>query len=205
MRQWHGWLAGAALALAAATPADAQSLYRERATAVSLFTDHRAHAVNDIVTILIVEQSSSAREANTKIDKTTSRKASVSVFPTVWEQLARFVVDDLKLDMSQIGAHEGRGNIDRSDTVTGRIPAKVVKVLENGNMVLEGRRAVLVNNETQVITLSGIIRPQDVTGGNTVLSSQVADAEIQMVGRGVLAEAQRPGILYRFLDWLHLF
>ena len=85
------------------------------------------------------------------------------------------------------------------------MPARVVKVLDNGNMVVEGRRSVIVNDETQVITLSGVIRPQDITSTNTVLSSQVADAEIQMVGRGVLAEAQRPGILYRLLDWLRLF
>ena len=101
------------------------------------------------------------------------------------------------------GEHEG--NIDRTQRVTGQIPARVVKVLDNGNMVLEGRRSVVVNNETQVITLSGVIRPEDVTSTNTVLSSQVADAEIQMEGRGVLAEAQRPGILFRFLDWLNLF
>ena len=65
--------------------------------------------------------------------------------------------------------------------------------------------AVLVNDETQVITISGMIRPQDISGSNTVLSSQISDAEIQMVGRGLLAEAQRPGILYRLLDWLKLF
>ena len=89
--------------------------------------------------------------------------------------------------------------------MTGQIAARVVKVLDNGNMVVEGRRSVVVNNETQVITLSGVIRPEDVTSNNTILSSQVADAEIQMEGRGVLAEAQSPGILFRFLDWLNLF
>ena len=50
-----------------------------------------------------------------------------------------------------------------------------------------------------------MVRPQDITGGNTVLSSQIADAEVQIVGKGVLAEAQRPGFLYRLLDWLRLF
>jgi flagellar L-ring protein precursor FlgH len=101
--------------------------------------------------------------------------------------------------------HTGKGSIQRSDRVSGQLPARVVKVLDNGNMIIEGRRAVLVNDETQTFTLSGVIRPQDVTAGNTVLSSQIADAEIQMVGRGILSEAQRPGIIYRFLDWLRLF
>ena len=53
--------------------------------------------------------------------------------------------------------------------------------------------------------ISGVVRPQDITGSNTVLSSQIADAEVQIVGKGVLSEAQRPGILYRLLDWLGLF
>ena len=83
--------------------------------------------------------------------------------------------------------------------------ARVVKVLDNGNLLIEGRRAILVNGETQVITISGLVRPQDITGTNTVLSSQIADAEVQMVGKGVIAESQRPGILYRMLDWLGLF
>jgi len=85
------------------------------------------------------------------------------------------------------------------------VAARVVKVLDNGNLLIEGRRSLVVNTETQNITISGVVRPQDVTAANTVLSSQIADAEVQMEGDGLLAEAQRPGILYRILDWLGLF
>ena len=89
--------------------------------------------------------------------------------------------------------------------VTGQISARVVKVLDNGNMVIEGRRSVDVNDETQIMALSGVIRPQDVTAGNSVLSSQIADAQLQIVGRGILGDVQRPGFIFRFLDWLNLF
>ena len=54
-------------------------------------------------------------------------------------------------------------------------------------------------------TISGVVRPQDISGINTVLSTQVMDAEIQLTGRGILADTQRPGIIYRLLDWLRLF
>jgi flagellar L-ring protein precursor FlgH len=111
----------------------------------------------------------------------------------------------MKFDIAGEAEHEGKGSIDRSDRLTAQIPARVVKVLDNGNLVIEGRRAVLVNDETQTATISGVVRPQDITGANTVLSSQIADAEVQVVGSGVLSEAQRPGILYRLLDWLRLF
>jgi flagellar L-ring protein precursor FlgH len=198
------------LALAAATltatPALAQSLWREGAGGANLFADHRARAVNDIVTIVVVEQSTQSRSASTTTSKNTSRTASLNDFPGLMlpTRNARAAAN-LKLDVEGKAEHEGKGSIDRSDRLTAQIPARVVKVLDNGNLVIEGRRAVLVNDETQVATISGVVRPQDITGANTVLSSQIADAEVQVVGKGVLAEAQRPGILYRFLDWLGLF
>jgi flagellar L-ring protein precursor FlgH len=193
-------------ALLTATPAAAQSLWREAGTGASLFADHRARAVNDIVTILVVEQSTTSRSASTTTSKNTSRTAAVNDFPgTALPVRNRGSALNLKLDLLGKAAHEGKGAIDRSDTLTTSIPARVVKVLDNGNLVIEGRRAVLVNDETQVSTISGVVRPQDITGANTVLSSQIADAEVQIVGSGVLAEAQRPGFLYRLLDWLGLF
>jgi len=204
--------------------APAQSLWREGVSGASLFADHRARGVNDLVTILIVESSSSSRSATTKSQKDSTRTATVRDFPTLFDPLARRTVKGpikeffggfqtpsevaeqrLGLDIAGAAKHEGKGSIDRSDKVSGSIAARVVKVLDNGNLIIEGRRAVLVNDETQIITISGAIRPQDISGANTVLSSQISDAEIQMVGRGLLAEAQRPGILYRLLDWLRLF
>jgi flagellar L-ring protein precursor FlgH len=189
-----------------ATPALAQSLWREGAGGSNLFADHRARAVNDIVTIVVVEQSTQSRSATTKTSKDTSRTAALKNFPGLDlpgrnAQAAKM----LKFDLAGAASHEGKGEIERSDRLTTQIPARVVKVLDNGNLVIEGRRAVLVNDESQVATISGVVRPQDITGGNTVLSSQIADAEVQIVGNGVLAEAQRPGVLHRFLDWLGLF
>ena len=223
MRAPAARLAAAALLLLLPAGAWGQSLYSEGAPGASLFTDQRARAVNDLVTILIVEQSSSSRTANTKTSKESSRSAGVTEFPTILDPVTRRVVkpvidpllgyqgpselvkERLKLDLEAKASHDGKGSIDRSDRISAQMPARVIKVLDNGHMVVEGRRAIIVNDETQVITLSGVIRPQDITSTNTVLSSQIADAEIQMVGRGVLAEAQRPGILYRLLDWLRLF
>jgi len=211
------------LLIAAPASARAQSLWREGAPAASLFADHRARTVNDIVTILIVEQSSSSRSANTTTSKDTSRSAGVNDFPTALDSLSKRFVKPLvgplvgwqapseaaksqfNIDLQSQAAHTGKGSIDRSDKTTGQIAARVVKVLDNGNLMIEGRRAVIVNNETQILALSGVVRPQDVTATNTVLSSQMADAEIQMTGRGLLAEAQNPGIFYRILDWLSLF
>jgi flagellar L-ring protein precursor FlgH len=194
------------VAVLSATPAAAQSLWREGVAGGSLFADHRARAVNDIVTIVVVEESSSSRSATTSTSKATSRTAALNDFPGLALPTRNpRAAANLKFDLEGKASHEGKGSIDRSDKLSAQIPARVVKVLENGNLVIEGRRAVLVNDETQVATISGVVRQQDITGANTVLSSQIADAEVQIVGRGVVAEAQRPGFLYRILDWLRLF
>ncbi|HYE91917.1 MAG TPA: flagellar basal body L-ring protein FlgH [Terriglobales bacterium] len=198
-------LAGTLLLVLSAATAEAQSLWREGVPG-SLFADHRARMVNDIVTIVVVEQSSQSRSASTTTSKSTSRTAALNDFPGLALPTRNAkAAAMLKLDLAGDAEHEGKGAIERSDRLTAQIPARVVKVLDNGNLVIEGRRAVLVNDETQVATISGVVRPQDITGANTVLSSQLADAEVQIVGRGVLSEAQRPGILYRILDWLRLF
>jgi flagellar L-ring protein precursor FlgH len=194
------------LATLTAAPVAAQSLYRDGASGANLFADHRARSVNDLVTILVVEQSSSSRSANTSTSQNTSRTAAINDLPFLALPTRNAEAQkNMRFDIEGKSSHEGQGAINRSDAVRAQIPARVVKVLENGNLVIEGRRAVLVNDETQTATISGVVRPQDISGGNTVLSSQIADAEVQIVGKGVIAEAQKPGILYRVLDWLRLF
>jgi flagellar L-ring protein FlgH len=189
-----------------AMPAGAQSLWRDGASGTSLFVDSRARAVNDIITVLVVESASASRSASTSLDKQSSRTAAINELPGLnFQKLNSGALPFLKMDVEGKGTHAGKGSIDSTDRVTTQIAARVVKVLDNGNLVIEGRRGVLVNDDTQTTTISGVVRPQDISGGNTVLSTQVMDAEIQLTGRGVLADTQRPGIIYRFLDWLRLF
>jgi len=80
--------------------------------------------------------------------------------------------------------------------------AKVVEVLPNGNLVIEGRQTIVINGEEQVIVVSGIVRPQDIEPDNTVLSTYIADATIVYNGTGPIGDAQEPGLLTRLLNWL---
>lgn len=195
------FLAALVIWVSAAAPAHSQSIW---SAVGSPYADHRARAVNDIVTVVIGESSESKRSAQTKTSKENSIGAGLGSFPSVFG-IEAALKKVFRIDAQAKSAHEGKGNIDRSDTVTATITARVVKVLENGNLLIEGRRAVAVNDETQYLVLSGVIRPQDVALDNTIPSTKVADAEIHMEGSGVLAEKQRPGILQRVLDWLWLF
>lgn len=169
-----------------------------------LFADFKARGVNDIITVLIVETSAASREAETKISKESSSNAGINSFPNIFG-IEKYLKDHLRLDVKGESSHQGGGSITRSDKITGLITARIMKVLENGNFLIEGRRSIVVNDEIQFIVISGIIRPEDISGDNTIRSTQVADAEIRYEGRGVLTEKQRPGILNRFLDWLRIF
>lgn len=95
---------------------------------------------------------------------------------------------------------EGEATSDRSGQVTASIAARVTEVLPNGNLSLFGRRAMKVNNEVQYITVSGIIRPQDVSASNRVKSTYLADSRIEYYGKGALADKQKPGWGTRIID-----
>ncbi len=95
---------------------------------------------------------------------------------------------------------KGDGDTARTGRITGTITAKVVEVLPNGNLVIESRKEIIVNNEKEILVLRGIIRPDDISQNNTILSQYVADAQIYLVGEGTLGDKQSQGWLVRFLD-----
>jgi flagellar L-ring protein FlgH len=95
---------------------------------------------------------------------------------------------------------QGQGTTTRGTTLTTTVTAEVTAVLPNGNLVVQGEKAILVNSEKQIITLRGIIRPDDLSPINSVPSDRVARMEIRVNGKGVVNDAvKRPFILYRIL------
>jgi flagellar L-ring protein precursor FlgH len=100
---------------------------------------------------------------------------------------------------------KGAGDTSRSSKMTAQIAGRVVKVFENGNMVIEGRRQVTINAEDQYIVITGIIRPEDVTPENFVHSRNISDARIVYTGMGVINDKSRPGWGTRIVDWVWPF
>jgi flagellar L-ring protein precursor FlgH len=171
----------------------------------SLFTDVRAGRVGDLVTVLVTEDASSDRKAETNLKKDSTNSFSIANFFGNEHFGAAKEKNRAQFDFSGNNEQKANGNITRTDRVTAQIPARVIKVLDGGLLLVEGRRAIVVNDETQILAFSGIIRPDDIGPDNTVRSTQVADAEITMEGKGVLAEKQRPGILQRLFDIFRVF
>lgn len=177
------------------------SLYNDRA--MNLYQDNRAHQIGDILVVNIVETSSGKKSAKTK----TERESTVSGDLTYLFRFANWMhLKDPNIPGAQtIGANltndfEGKGETSRSSTVTATLSARVIDKTMDGNLVIRGYREITVNNETQHIILSGMVRPQDISPDNTIRSTHIADARIEYSGVGVLAEKQQPGWLARALD-----
>jgi flagellar L-ring protein precursor FlgH len=159
----------------------------------SLFSDHRAMRVDDILTIIIVESAKAGSES-----RTNTAKASE----------AEFSAGSLRLLSPQqfsggYGAkYDGKGATSRSGSLSATITARVIEVLASGNLVIEGSKVVEINQEKEIIKISGIVRPQDIQKNNIVLSTSIADAEITYSGNGAVNTAARPGFVTRFFNWL---
>lgn len=176
-------------------PASPNSLWRTGARA--FFNDQRASRVGDILTVLI-NISDSAKTSNaTTATKTDTNTAGVSHFFGL-ELLAKRILpagfDPTKaIDTNTSLAAAGTGGVTRQEQITLTIAAIVTRVLPNGNLVIEGSQEVRTNNDTRVLTVSGIVRPEDITATNTILHTQIAEARIDYGGRGDIAAVQKTG------------
>jgi flagellar L-ring protein precursor FlgH len=181
----------------------AGSLWRADGRNANLFSDYRAFREQDLVVVRIEENADAKRSADTNLQRSTDLNLALQAF------LKTAAVTTPQLDLNA-GAKSGLtfngdGQTARTEKLTATVPAIVRKVLPNGNLFIEGHRVVLVNAEEQHFYISGVVRPIDIAQDNSVLSSYVADAEIEFTGRGVLTENQKPGILARFWSWIWPF
>ena len=182
------------------------------ARGVSLFTDSRARRIGDIVKVSIVEDPEAKLNANTD----TSRESGVGVsnleVAGAMKWLAAknpYMPQDPateNLITAKLGTfHKGKGTSDRDGHVKAYVPAVVTNVFPNGNLFIQGRREITVNNETQYVSVSGIVRVEDISQYNEIASSSIASAKIIYSGKGPIADKQRVGWGTRVLDYVWPF
>jgi flagellar L-ring protein precursor FlgH len=159
--------------------------------------DYRATRVGDIVTIVVAEQATANAQGVTSTKRTSSAKASVnSLFGPKSAASALTNLADLG-GQQQL---DGQGSTSRQTTLSTTVSARVLKVLPNGNLIVEATKLVAVNSDTQTVSLRGIIRPIDIGPDNSISSNRLAYLEVRMNGRGVITDAiHRPNIVYRLL------
>lgn len=169
-----------------------------------LFSDNKARQVGDTVIVDIIENTSSSMDVNTETSRDSSIDAGISdLMGTMRYIKARnpnFDVNDRLIGASFSNSFKGEGTSDRKGQVTASIAARVMEVFPNEHVRIYGKREMKVNNETQYITVSGIIRQGDIDALNHVKSTYLADARIEYSGRGVLADKQKVGWLTRIID-----
>ncbi|HEY4743943.1 MAG TPA: flagellar basal body L-ring protein FlgH [Desulfuromonadaceae bacterium] len=165
--------------------------------------DFKARHRGDIITIVISEVASASKQASTATDRSSAIHAEMPNFMGL-ERHKQFsaIFGDLNNLINAKGDSKfnGSGSTSRQENLTATISAKVIDVLPNGNLLLEGRRNVKVNNEDQEIILQGVIRPRDIGTDNTVNSIYVADAKISYSGKGIISDRQSPGWLMNIID-----
>jgi flagellar L-ring protein FlgH len=172
---------------------------------LSLYADRKALRLGDVVTISIVENAKANNTADTDLSRNSSLHASFTQFFGKQKFLKLFKLGDDLIDTTSNNAYKGAGTTAREGALTATITAIVKEVLPNGNLVIQGTRSVAVNHEEQYITITGVVRPEDVDRDNIVLSLKVADANISIGGTGVVADKQRSGWGTWIFDFLWPF
>jgi flagellar L-ring protein precursor FlgH len=173
-----------------------------------LFVSKKARYVNDIVTIIVSETSLGQNKASTGTSRDTSTSANITSLLGIENAIIGHNADmngTIGLGGTSANSLKGTGDTSRNGTLTAKISGRVIRVLDNGNMVIECKRQVTVNAEDQFIILTGIIRSEDITVDNTIASQYVADARIIYTGEGVVNDKMRPGWLTRAVDWVWPF
>jgi flagellar L-ring protein precursor FlgH len=194
----------AVLAMALLLQNPGGSLYSDSAPNLFLFRDFKARNVNDILTIQINESATASNSAKTS----TKKEGDVSVkAPAVagLEKGASALNFANILSGASALNFAGDGSTSRSGQLQAYVSARVTQVYPNGDLGIEGVKEVTVNRERQILRIRGIVRTRDVTPNNVVLSTALANMEVVFDGKGIVSDANKPGFLYRLLQWVTPF
>ena len=178
------------LVLGAASGAVAQTPPANWAT--DLLLDHRARRAGDLVTVQVSEAITAAGSADANLGKQSKSGGALPwPIPSEWSRV---------LKSESETKFTGTGTTSRAASITAVMTARVVERLPNGDLSIEGVREIVINGDRQYVTLSGIIRPADIAGGNVVSSASIGNLRIQYFGRGLIKDNLSPGWLARFLN-----
>lgn len=178
------------------------SLWLETGRNSNLYNDHKARGIDDIVTIKIVESTNALSSGGTTGAKQSSTSSSVpNLFgwQKKYTELANLLKSIFKTDF------KGTSSTNRSQTLKTSITARVTDVLPNGNLLIEAAKEVRVNGENQVLTVSGVVRPRDISTDNVVASDAIADMQVKLNGRGIIRDHLNPGAIFSLLAKVFLF
>lgn len=160
-----------------------------------LFEDRRPRNVGDIVTVVIQEKTNAAKNVQTSTDRSGSASLGMGLAPAV---LPTDLGTKQNFDVDAGNSAQGKGTSRADNMFSGTLTTTVVGVLPNGNLQIAGDKQMAINRGSEHIRFSGVVDPRSITGSNTVMSTQVADARIEFRSKGTMDEVQNMGWLQRF-------
>jgi flagellar L-ring protein precursor FlgH len=164
----------------------------------AFFRDQRAARVGDIMTILISIKDSAKLENKTDATQTSTEALNVGNLLGLQTNLDKLLPDGFSsatpgfTDANNSSKSSGDGQIERKEEIEFKVAATVIQLMPNGNMVVKGSQEIVVNREMRRLTVAGIIRPEDISGENSVTYDQIAEARISYGGEGTLSDIQYP-------------
>lgn len=161
------------------------SIY-QAGTEMVLFEDIKARRIGDILTVLLVEETSGQNSADNSINQSTEMNVQTPTF-------GGSARPNMNIDLGSENTFSGQSGSSQSNRLNGSIAVTVHEVLPNGNLVIQGEKRIRINQGDEYIRLSGVVRPRDIGTFNTLYSTQVADARISYAGRGTNSHNTTPG------------
>ncbi|XRD81111.1 flagellar basal body L-ring protein FlgH [Dyella halodurans] len=158
-----------------------------------LAADRRAHQVGDTLTVVVTETAQASASANTDSD------SNVQLAANTQNRSAQH-----NYGVGLAGSNAGEGKTTRAGMLQAQLTVRVIAVEGNEMLRVRGEQTVVVNGEKQHFALTGLVRAEDISTTNVILSNRISEANIEFTGQGDVSEAQRRSILYRIARWLRL-
>ncbi len=164
----------------------------------NLFNDDKALKVGDILTIKVVENVVGSGSAATKTQEQSNLGLDFPAVNILGKSIPKQTpIASVKASSGQ--NFKGTGDTSRKAKLIATITARVVKVYENGNLYIVGKKTIKINDDTQELVISGIVKPTYIQQDNSVLSTQISDMYVEYNGKGYITDSQEPGWLAKFL------
>jgi len=175
------------------------SLWTNGGALTNMQTDYKASRLNDLVTIIVLQNTTAQTSGNTSTQRDFNTTSGITGLAG---HISTSGISNL-LTANSSSKLKGSGSTDASTVMKTNLAGQVVAILPNGNMVVEAQRMVTINNQKETMVVRGVLRPGDVGPDNTALSTALSNLEIELKGKGVVSDANRPpNPLVRALLWV---
>jgi flagellar L-ring protein FlgH len=176
----------------------------------SIFADHKAKNIGDMIVVTISEKASASKQATTSTGRTSNYNAGITNLFGL-EKSGDLAKKSPNIDLKNLvnttfsNKFDGNGTTSAKGDLTAQVSVQVIELYPNGNLKIKGGKEVNLNNEVQVFYITGIVRPIDITSSNTIDSNKILNARITYTGKGSINEKQEAGWLSRTLDYIWPF